>query len=145
MNFRVRSHKMNKVSMKIINIGVFFLLVWGSALAKDETETSQPIFPQQLTARNLLSHCASSSLTDLGRTRQRYCWGFISGVEESVRLQLQKSPVTVAQKICVPEGVSSRNLAKAYTRYAGRKDYDLERPAAQVVVEVLVNAYPCKP
>ena len=130
--------------MKIISIVVFFLLAWEPALAKEKTETSQPIFPQQLTARNLLTHCASSSLTELGRTRQMYCWGFISGVEETVRLPLQTSSQPIAQKVCVPEGISSRNLAKAYTRYAGHKDSDLERPAAQVVVEAIANTYPCK-
>lgn len=113
-------------------------------MAKDEAKTSQPIFPQQLTARDLMTHCASSSLTDLGRTRQRYYWGFISGVEETLRLPQTASSRPAEQKICVPKGVSSRKLAKAYTKYAGRKGSDMERPAAQVVVEALVNAYSCK-
>ncbi len=130
--------------MKTINIGILFFLAWSSALAIDETENNQPIFPQQLTAHDLMTHCASSSLTELGRTRQRYCWGFISGVEETVRLPLLRSSQPFAQKICVPKGVSSRNLAKAYTKYAGHKDSNLVRPAAQVVVEALANAYPCK-
>lgn len=130
--------------MKIIKIAIFFFLAWGSALANDEANTSQPIFPQQLTARDLMTHCASSSLTELGRTRQRYCWGFISGVEETVRLPQTAASQPGAKKICVPKGVSSRNLAKVYTKYAGRKESDLERPAAQVVVAALANAYPCK-
>ena len=129
--------------MKTIYIGILFFLAWSSALAIDETETNQPIFPQRLTAHNLLTYCASSSLTELGRTRQRYCLGFISGVEETVRLPLLSSQ-PFAQNICVPKGVSSRNLARAYTKYAGRKDSNLERPAAKVVVEALANAYPCK-
>ena len=54
-------------------------------------DTTQPIFPQQLTASDLLTYCSSSSLTDLGRKRQRYCWGFISGVEETIRLPLHAS------------------------------------------------------
>ncbi len=113
-------------------------------MANDETETNQPIFPQQLTARNLLTYCASSSLTDLGRTRQRYCWGFISGVEESMRLPQYALLQSTTSAICVPKGVSSRNLAKAYTKYAGKKGSDLDRPAAQVVVEALTTSYPCK-
>lgn len=107
--------------MKNINLGILLFLVCGSTMANDETETNQPIFPQQLTARNLLTYCASSSLTDLGRTRQRYCWGFISGVEESMRLPQYALLQSTTSAICVPKGVSSRNLAKAYTKYAGKK------------------------
>lgn len=62
--------------MKIINICILFFFAWEAAIAKDDTDTTQPIFPQQLTARDLLTYCSSSSLTDLGRQRQRYCWGF---------------------------------------------------------------------
>lgn len=82
--------------MKIINICILFFLAWGSAIGKDNTDTNQPIFPQQLTARDLLTYCSSSSLTDLGRMRQRYCWGFISGVEETIRLPLHPSSQAVA-------------------------------------------------
>lgn len=129
--------------MKIINICILFFLAWGGAIGKDDTDTTQPIFPQQLTAHDLLTYCSSSSLTDLGRQRQRYCWGFISGVEESIRLTLHASGQPVALKICVPKGVSSRNLAKAYTQYAGRRDTNLARPAAQIVIEALSNSYSC--
>lgn len=106
-------------------------------------DTTQPIFPQQLTAHDLLTYCASSSLTELGRQRQRYCWGFISGVEETIRLTPHASGQPVALKICVPKGVSSRNLAKAYIQYAGRRDTNLARPAAQIAIEALSNAYSC--
>jgi len=129
--------------MKIINICILLFLAWGSAIGKGDTDTTQHIFPQQLTARDLLTYCSSSSLTDLGRKRQRYCWGFISGVEETIRLPLHASSQPVALKVCVPKGVSSRNLAKAYILYAGRRDTNLARPAAQMVVEALSNAYPC--
>ena len=130
--------------MKIISFGILLFLIYGSAIAKNEAESNQPIFPQQLTARNLLTYCASSSLTELGRTRQRYCWGFISGVEESMRLPQHALLQTTTSAICAPKGVSSRNLAKAYTRYAGKKGNDLDRPAAQVVVEALLSSYPCQ-
>ena len=129
--------------MKIINICILLFLVCEPAVGKSDTDSTQAIFPQQLTAHDLLTYCASSSLTDLGRKRQRYCWGFISGVEETVRLPLHTSRQPFALNICVAKGESSRNLAKAYIQYAGRRDTNLARPAVQVVVEALSNAYPC--
>ena len=129
--------------MKIINICILFFFTLGSAIGKDDTDTTQAIFPQQLTAHDLLTYCSSSSLTALGRQRQGYCWGFISGVEETIRLKLHASAQSVALNICVPTDVSSRNLAKAYIKYAGRRGTDLSRPAAQIAIEALSNAYSC--
>lgn len=77
--------------MKITKICMLFFLAWGAATVKAETDTTQSIFPQQLTARDLLIFCSSSSLTAVGRSRQRYCWGFISGVEETLRFTLHVS------------------------------------------------------
>ena len=130
--------------MKIITICILFFFACGVAIGKDDTDTTQPIFPQQLTAHDLLNYCASSSLTELGRQRQRYCWGFISGVEETIRLTSHASGQPVALKICVPKGVSSRNLAKTYIQYAGRRDTNLARPAAQITTEALSNTHPCQ-
>ncbi|MBU0945828.1 MAG: hypothetical protein KJ804_02825 [Proteobacteria bacterium] len=129
--------------MKIIFIGILFFLAWGNAMGKDDTDTTQPIFPQQLTAHDLMTYCASSSLTDLGRMRQGYCWGFISGVEETIRLPLHSPGQPVDLKICVPKDVSSRNLAKAFIQYAGRRGANLAQPAAQIVTEALSHSYPC--
>lgn len=121
---------------------VLILASWPT-LGQAEGTTDQPIFPQQLTARDLLTACAASSLTDFGRTRQRYCWGFISGVEEAIRLPLQVTEKKSTQTICVPTGVSSRILAKSYISYAAARDANLDRPAAQVVIEALSKTYPC--
>jgi hypothetical protein len=129
--------------MKIIFICILFFFASGSAIGKDDADTTPPIFPQQLTAHDLLTYCLSSSLTDLGRHRQRYCWGFVSGVEETVRLTLDAHGQPIVPKICVPNGVSSRNLAKTYIQYAGRRDTNLARPAAQIAIEALSNAYSC--
>ena len=129
--------------MKIINICILFFLVWGAAIGKEDTDTTESIFPQQLTANSLLTYCSSSSLTALGRLRQRYCWGLISGVEETIRLTQLASDQSTALKICVPEGISSRNMTKAYIRYAGRKATNLARPATQIVIEALSNSYSC--
>ena len=118
-------------------------LAAATAPAQDETpETTY--FPQQLSARELLVSCASSSLTDTGRQRRRYCAGFISGVEEAVRLVPGASPAGPAG-FCVPPRTTSTQLRNAYIRYGGRPRTDLDRPAAMVVIEALQEAYPCKP
>ena len=129
--------------MKIITICIFFFFTWGTAIGQSDTENTQPIFPQQLSASDLLAYCSSSSMTNVGRTSQRYCWGFISGVEETIRLPLQTAGQTATPTICVPKGVSSRTMARAYSQYAARKGTDLARPAVEVVIEALSNTYPC--
>lgn len=112
------------------------------AFGQQETADSDNYFPQQLKAKDLLIACSSSSITNLGRERQKYCHGFISGVEEAVRLLAQDSSSST-NKICAPDNLTSRNLAKSYTRYAAKKTTDLSKPAAMVVVEALTEDYPC--
>jgi hypothetical protein len=43
------------------------------------------VFPQRLSARELLQACNSSALSQVGRERRRYCAGFISGAEGAAR------------------------------------------------------------
>lgn len=111
-------------------------------IAEDNT-ASETYFPQQLTARQLAQACASSSLTKTGREKRRYCHGFVSGVEESVRLLQQKASLEDAFKLCAPDDTSSRDLADVYMRFAVRDDVDLGKAAALVVLEALGSAYPC--
>ena len=132
------------MSIKIINICILLFLTWATAIAKDDADNTPSILPQRLTADELLTYCSSSSLTDLGRKRQRYCWGFISGVEETLRLPPHASRQPISPDICVPEGASSRSLAKSYSQYAARPGTKLARPAVQIVIEALSNAYPCR-
>ena len=118
------------------------LLFSSLAFSQQEESDTDAYFPQQLKAKDLLIACSSSSITNLGRERQKYCHGFISGVEEAVRLLAQESPSS-NNKICAPDNLTSRNLAKSYTRYASKKTTDLSKPAALVVVEALTEDYPC--
>jgi hypothetical protein len=101
------------------------------------------LFPQQLSARTLLTYCASSSITDRGRQRQRYCAGFVSGVEESLRLLQVPGDQGRFPALCVSANTTARELQDAYVRYAARSDADLTRPAALVAFEALSAAYPC--
>ena len=119
------------------------LFLGATAVAEAGVDDAQIFFPQQLTAQQLLTHCASSSMTDRGRQQQRYCSGFISGVEEALRLSVSGSTATVAVRICIPDQEPARSMADAYIRYAGRRTTELTKPAALVVVEALETYYPC--
>jgi hypothetical protein len=116
-----------------------FMVVALPLLAQEPTVETDIYFPQRMTAKELLLACSSSTLTSTGRQRQRYCYGFVSGVEESLRLVGRET----GRRLCVPAQKSSRELAGAYIRYAARKNIDLGKPAAMVVVEALEAAFPC--
>ena len=81
------------------------------ALAEEPTPGDEPVFPQRLSARDLLYACNASALTGVGRERRRYCAGFISGVEEAARLLRAGSGQGAYQRSCMPADVSSRRLA----------------------------------
>lgn len=103
-------------------------------------EEAEPIFPQRLSAGELLGYCASSAMTHLGRERRGYCAGFISGVEEATRLAGGEG---AERRICAAPDLTARSLADAYIRYATRHPEALSQPAAAVVLEALSLAYPC--
>jgi hypothetical protein len=130
--------------MNQLGVALAASLVTVAASAQDQTIDATTYFPQQLSARELMVHCAASSLTERGRQRQRYCAGFVSGVEEAARLLLGTSPTTPI-RFCISAKATAREFREAYIQYGGRRGTDLERPAALVVIETLVDAYPCKP
>mgnify|MGYP001545127569 CR=1 len=119
------------------------LFLGSTAVAEEGVGDAQSFFPQQLTAQQLLTFCASSSMTDRGRQQRRYCSGFVSGVEEALRLSVSGSSAAVAERICIPDQESARSMADAYIRYAGNRAADLTKPAALIVVEALKSSYPC--
>jgi hypothetical protein len=129
--------------MKSLLSLLFGLFLGSIAAAQEGVDDAQSFFPQQLTAHQLLTHCASSSMTDRGRQQQRYCSGFVSGVEEALRLSVSGSSAAVAVRICIPDRESARSMADAYIRFAGHRTADLTKPAALVVVEALESSYPC--
>jgi len=88
------------------------------ATAQEPSAEVEPQFPQQQSANDLLRACASSSLTAVGRERRRYCAGFMSGVEESMRLVHRMGHLEVS--VCPPERVTARALANAYISYASK-------------------------
>ncbi len=121
-------------------LAVLMMLVSQPLLASSSVELEQ--FPQQMTARDLLLACSSSSLTGSGRSKRRFCAGFVSGVEEGARILKERN--ALPKTVCLAEGVSAKALAATYTRFAGKKGRDLNQPAAAVVLEALATEYPCE-
>ena len=111
----------------------------GSASSAD----TESVFPQRISAQNLLTMCASSALTRKGQARRRYCDGFVSGVEEGMRLFQLGNPVESATRVCVPEGSSARVLSEAFIKHASAKGVDLGQPAAAVVLAALQKQFAC--
>ena len=90
-----------------------------------------------------MNFCASSALTAKGRIQRRYCDGFVSGIEEGMRLYALRNPGESGVAFCVPAGTSSRALSEAFIQYAASKGVDLAQPAAAVVYEALQNRFAC--
>lgn len=97
--------------------------------------------PQKLTAQDLLYACAASSLTSQGREQQRYCRGFISGVEEVIRYYSNGESATAA--FCFPQGMTARKYGDVFIKYASRKGIDTGRLAVVVVREAFEDAFSC--
>jgi len=122
--------------------GMLCLLLPATALAQDPV-TQEPIpFPQQMSASRLLEACASSSMTRTGRERRRYCAGFVSGVEEAVRILQDQHKLDAA--VCLPADVSARALSAAFIRYSATRQQQMNKPAAAMVLEALTDTWPCK-
>lgn len=113
-----------------------------SVMDSQAQETAmEPQFPQQQNAGDLLRVCAASRLSATGRERLRYCAGFVSGVEEAVRL-LQRDG-HIGHRVCTPSDVRASALADVYVKFAANHKGELPDPAAEVVLHALVDAYPC--
>lgn len=126
--------------MRSLLIAVTMLVALGVA-AETEIDQVQPEFPQQQTARDLLTACASSTISNLGRARRKYCAGFVSGVEEAIRFKSQILGVDI--RICPARGITAQQFADAYLKYANSHPKELDKPAVEVVFAALKQAYPC--
>jgi len=123
---------------------LFTLVLLGSPVmlaAQEEAVEEETGFPQQMSAQDLQRTCASSSLSDAGRQRRRYCVGFISGVEEGVRVLHRQHMLEMS--ICLPEKISGRDLTNVSLKHTTDNPGQLGKPAAQVVIDALSQTYPC--
>lgn len=121
---------------------MLFSLLPMLAPAQEPVAQEQMQFPQQMSAGRLLEACASSSMTRTGRERQRYCAGFVSGVEETVRILQEQHKLEAS--VCLPTGVSAKALSDVFIRYSANRRQNMGKPAAAVVLEALKDAWPCK-
>jgi hypothetical protein len=126
---------------------LLLMLLWVLAapvMSAEESGASDIVFPQKLTASQLLVSCASSSMSATGRLRQRYCEGFLSGLEEGVRVHSLIAKQEVAPSLCVPPDVSARQLRAAFVRNSAKMTLSKEKPAAMFAMKVLQSSFPCR-
>jgi hypothetical protein len=121
--------------------GLVFSLLPVLAFAQQPVPQDQAQFPQQMSASRLLKYCASSALTQAGRERRRYCAGFTSGVEETLRILQQQHKLEAS--VCLPDDVRTKALTDAFIRYSADRQKHLEKPASAMVMEALTHTWPC--
>ncbi|TNF91911.1 MAG: hypothetical protein EP297_14675 [Gammaproteobacteria bacterium] len=126
-----------------LNVLLILLIGFTSALSANQESATEVVFPQRLSAQDMLYACNASALSNTGRERQRYCAGFISGVEEAARLLQADGAGSADQKICMPSNVTSRDLRAVYSKYASQYGQALDKPAVEVALQALRGAYPC--
>jgi hypothetical protein len=132
---------MASLSLKTRIAVALFVMMISTIPAAQEGEDMELQFPQQQSAGDLLRACAASRLTATGRERRRYCAGFVSGVEEAIRLL--DNGGNEGPRICTPPDVTASALADAFVRYGATHKGELKDPAAAVVQHALAEAYPC--
>lgn len=107
---------------------VFSLSLAGSALAQDKVDA-------RFSAKVLVAFCTSprGAPYDDG-----VCAGYITGVAD-----MMAAEPGIAGKLCLPRDVSSSDFAKMARRYLARRPELQQVPAAGMVREALLAAYPC--
>jgi hypothetical protein len=125
------------------SVSFFSAILFALLAGPTASQETARFFPQQMDAKELLLLCASSALTSNGRLRRRYCDGFVSGVEEGLRVHHQRFPSQIPKTVCVPVGTNSRAMSEAFVTYASRNGVELGKPAAAVVIDALEASFQC--
>lgn len=112
--------------------------------AAEERVASDTIFPQKLTAGELQVFCAASVMSKTGRQRQRYCEGFLSGIEEGVRVLGLISKMETAPSLCMPADVSAWQMRSTFVKNSAAMKPAKNKPSAMFAIEVLEKSYPCR-
>lgn len=123
---------------------VLFCMISTSTLAAEMKAAPDIVFPQKLTAEELQMFCAASGMSSTGRQRQRYCEGFLSGIEEGVRVLGLISGTETTPALCMPADVSGRQMRIAFVRNSVSMDPAKDKPSALYAIEVLEKSYPCR-
>ena len=132
-----------ELTMHVLIVVLLGLLA-APVFSAEKSDVPDAVFPQKLTASKLMVYCASSSMTATGRLRQRYCDGFISGIEEGVRVLTLTSRLEASPSLCVPANVSSQQIRSAFVKNSANMERSKDKPAAMFTIEVLERAFPCR-
>ncbi|MEE4218993.1 MAG: Rap1a/Tai family immunity protein [Xanthomonadales bacterium] len=124
---------------------LLLLCVISTPIAAAEMEAVDDIvFPQKLTAKELQVFCAASGMSNTGRQRQRYCEGFLSGIEEAVRVLGLIRKTEMTSFLCMPADISAREMRSAFVRNSVAMEPAKDKPSAMYAIEVLGKSYPCR-
>ena len=122
----------------IVFVLVLVLVLLPHAAPWGQEAYSNSLTPSQQTGRYLLKACTASALTPTGRVRRQYCAGFLTGVEETLRVV---APAEAG--FCAPEAVTTRQLVAAFTRHATAHPDATDQPAAVIATQSLRQSFPC--
>jgi len=123
---------------------VILCLSANAVLSAEQEVPTDVVFPQKLTAAELRVYCAASAISATGRQRQRYCDGFLSGMEEGIRVLGLISGNKGVATLCVPASVSAREMRAAFVKHSAALNPPTDKPAVRYAIEVLEKAYPCQ-
>jgi len=126
---------------------LFVVLLWllaAPVVSAQGSDESDNVFPQKMTANELLVACASSAMSATGRQRQRYCEGFLSGIEEGIRVLSLMPGQEANPSLCVPADVSARQIRSDFVKNSATMKLSKDKPAARFVIKVLEKSFPCR-
>ncbi len=128
--------------MKTVRLFLLCLLSAASAdgWSHDPQISELPMPPVRETAGGLLKACAATSITPRGRLSLRYCYGYLAGVEETMRVIMEKQ-----NALCTPPATTTRELARVFVVYVAAHQDLFRLPAVTVAAQALQDQFPCKP
>ncbi|MGO4173576.1 Rap1a/Tai family immunity protein [Bosea sp. TAF32] len=69
-----------------------------------------------------------------------YCWGFMSALHQTARLNVDGQNMLMT---CVPPEVTTSQVIKIFIRFGERNPAQLHLSAVPIVINSLLDAYPC--
>ncbi len=127
--------------MKSVRLFLLCLLsaISADGWSHDPQSPELPMPPVRETAGGLLKACAATSITPRGRLLLRYCYGYLAGVEETMRVKMEKQ-----HALCTPPGTTLRELARVFVVYVSAHMELFQLPAVTVAAQALQDRFPCK-
>ena len=101
---------------------------------------------QQLTGLQIQSRCKQISTGDVSSFDSAFCAGFITGVMESQTLWEARDKLEKRNhrfRFCLPENSTNGQYLRVFLKYLDNHPEELQKPAAFLLVESLVEGFPC--